>query len=166
MRAAPPLEFTVSRFGAWRAALGLLAVLGAAAMALWWHGADRPRPPSTALAAVAGGLLAALPLAHSRRLSACTLRWDGQRWHLAALRAAASAHGGPAAGQLAVAIDLGGWLLLRFVAETAAVAGPRAPRATWLPLQRSGLEREWHAIRGTLYSPRPAPAPAAVRPAE
>ena len=166
MRAAPPLEFTVRRFGAWRAVLASLAVLGAALMALWWASADRPRPPAMALVALAGALLAALPLAQSRRLRACTLRWDGQRWHLAATRAAASARGGPVAGQLAVAIDLGGWLLLRFVAETAAVAGPRAPRATWLPLQRSGLEREWHAIRGTLYSPRPAPAPAAVRPAE
>ena len=91
------------------------------------------------------------------------MRWDGQRWHLALAQASAHSHGGePAAGQLAVAIDLGGWLLLRFAAE--AVAATR-PRAAWIPLQRRGLEGEWHAIRGTLHSPRPAPA-AAARPAE
>ena len=165
MRAAPPLEFTVRRFGAWRAALALLAVLGAALMAQWWHGADRPRPPAMALVALAGALLAALPLAQSRRLHACKLRWDGQRWHLAVAQASARSHGGePAAGQLAVAIDLGGWLLLRFAAEAVAATRLRVPHAAWIPLQRRGLEGEWHAIRGTLYSPRPAPA--AARPAE
>ena len=165
MRAAPPLEFTVSRFGAWRAALASLAVLGTAAMALWWHSADRPRPPVIGLVALAGALLAAWPLAQSRRLPACTLRWDGQRWHLAVTQRPAHLHGaGLAAGQLAVAVDLGGWLLLRFTAEAAAAMGWRMPRVVWIPLQRRGLESDWQAIRGTLHSPRPALS--ATRPAE
>ena len=160
MRAAPPLAFTVSRFGVWRAALALLAALGVATMALWWKGADRPVPPALALAATAGALLSALPLAHSHRLRACTLRWDGQLWHLTT-----AGHGGESAGRLAVAIDLGGWLLLRV-----ALHGSDSPRAVWkrvawIPLQRRGLEREWHVIRSTLHSARPVPGGAAGSPA-
>ena len=159
MRAAPPLAFTVSRFGVWRAALVLLAALGVATMALWWVGADRPRPPALALAAAAGALMSALPLVHSRRLPACTLRWDGQRWHLTT-----AGLGSESAGRLAMAIDLGGWLLMRFAADASAVP-PRPARATLSPLQRRGLEREWHAIRSTLHSARPVPGGAAGSPA-
>ena len=51
-------------------------------------------------------------------------------------------------GTLEVAIDLGSFLLLR-------LRGGRG--AVWLPVQRRGLEREWHALRCAVYSP-----PAAV----
>jgi hypothetical protein len=40
-------------------------------------------------------------------------------------------------------------MLLRFT--------PDAPaRMTWLPVQRRGLEAQWHALRCAVYSPRPA----------
>ena len=159
MRAAPPFAFTVSRFGVWRAALALLAVLGVAAMALWWGSADQPAPATQGLVAVAGVLAAVLPLAQSRRLSACMLRWDGQRWHLTEAQLMARPSGGDAvAGRLAVTIDLGNWLLLHFAAENPAKRP--CPPMVWIPLQRSGLEREWHAIRSVLYSPQPGVAPA------
>ena len=165
MRAAPPLAFTVSRFGVWRAALALLAAFGAVTMTLWEVGADRPVTPWLALAGVAGALLAALPLAQSFGLRACSLRWDGQRWHLTAAE-----NGGASAGRLAVAIDLGGWMLLRFAADG---AEPRRPAwrctgwtgAVWIPLQRRGLESQWHGIRSTLHSARPLPDAAADTPA-
>jgi hypothetical protein len=52
----------------------------------------------------------------------------------------------------AVAIDLGSFLLLRFLPEGR--SGPGAVR--WIPVGRRGLEREWHAFRCAVYSPRPA----------
>jgi hypothetical protein len=51
---------------------------------------------------------------------------------------------------VAVAIDLGGWMLLRFV------PGAGGGRARWIALQRHGLEPQWHALRCAVYAPRPA----------
>jgi hypothetical protein len=51
-------------------------------------------------------------------------------------------------GNVAVVIDLGPWMLLRFTADA-------PPRTTWLPVQRRGLEAQWHALRCAVYSPRP-----------
>jgi hypothetical protein len=83
------------------------------------------------------------------RLAPLGLRWDGQCWHLAA--------SGPAAqeavpGDLTVAIDLGVWMLLRF--EPAASARRAAP--SWIPVQRRGIESQWHALRCAVHSPRAA----------
>jgi hypothetical protein len=56
-----------------------------------------------------------------------------------------------------VAIDLGGWLLLRFYAEPVRRAAGDAMRRgrtpAWIAVQRRGLEADWHAIRCTVYSP-------------
>jgi hypothetical protein len=30
-------------------------------------------------------------------------------------------------------------------------------RATWLPVQRRGIERQWHALRCSVHSPHAAP---------
>jgi hypothetical protein len=43
-------------------------------------------------------------------------------------------------------IDLGRWLLVVFEDSTSAVG------RVWLPLQRRGLEGEWHALRCALYA--------------
>ncbi len=79
-----------------------------------------------------------------------SLRWDSQRWHLGPL---ASAGDEPWPGSLAVALDLGPWLLLRFEHE----ADLRRRRITWLPVQRRGLEAEWHALRCAVYCARSDP---------
>jgi hypothetical protein len=161
MRAAPPLAFTVRRFGAWRAALVALGLGDAAAMAAWWHRLEEP-------AGWAGLVLAAalacalLPLVQAWRLHPLALRWDGTCWHVDPARAVS---GAPRTGRLAVALDLGTWMLLRFVVEppaSPAVQPPRAVAATWIALQRRGLETEWHAIRCTVYSPPPAGPPEGV----
>jgi hypothetical protein len=55
-------------------------------------------------------------------------------------------------GELQVAIDLGAWMLLHFVPDV----GHRACSVSWLPVQRRGLESQWHALRCAVYSPRPA----------
>ena len=53
-------------------------------------------------------------------------------------------------GTLEVAMDLGGLLLLRLV-------GQRRTRV-WLPVQRRGLESQWHGLRCAVYSPPPLAA--------
>jgi hypothetical protein len=53
-------------------------------------------------------------------------------------------------------IDLGSWLLVVFESSTSAV------ERVWLPLQRRGLEGEWHALRCALYA-IPAASDAAAR---
>ena len=56
------------------------------------------------------------------RTPQASLRWDGRLWHLDA-----------APGALHVSIDLGPWMLLRFVPDGGG-------HARWLPVQRAGLE--------------------------
>jgi hypothetical protein len=130
MRAAPALRVTVRRFAAWRAAVALLCAATAAALAAWW---------AAALWAVAAAVLAgAASLALTRR-PPLALSWDGERWQ--------AGSGGDASVTPRVMLDLGDFLLLRLDC---------VGRADWLPVQRSGLDGSWHALRCALYSPRPA----------
>ena len=141
MRASPACQVSLRRFGAWRIAVIALAVAGAAAMAAWLVGRDSPASAGLSMLVAA----AALPMFGCAvslwRVPAQDLRWDGQAWQLDA-----------APGELSVAIDLGAWMLLRFRPE-----GQRRNR--WLPVQRLGLEAQWHALRCAVYSPRPRAEP-------
>jgi hypothetical protein len=137
MRAAPALQLTLERFSAWRTSVALLCAAAAASIAAWLQAG----PWTAVAAALAAGV--SLPL--TRRVP-CRLSWDGERWRLGA--AGAPLDELPC-GTLRVMIDVGGFLLLRFEAE-----GARAMQ--WLPVQRSGLEASWHALRCAVYSPRPA----------
>ncbi len=58
---------------------------------------------------------------------------------------------GPGSGELAVAVavDLGSFLLLTLAGTG---DGERRSRR-WLPVQRRGLENDWHALRCAVYSP-------------
>ena len=106
-----------------------------------------------ALLAVAA---AALALARSLvALKPVSLRWDGRHWHVGL---APSIGQEPFAGGLAVSLDLGFWMLLRF--QPASADCPR--RLTWLPVQSRGLESQWHALRCAVYSARPAAEPDAA----
>lgn len=153
MRAAPAVAVDVKPSAHWRAALLVLAGTSCASTAVW---ASQRGGPAAALVF---GVVAALALAVLRpawRMPVHRLRWDGQGWWLAAVPAT------EAPGELHVALDLGAWLLLRFRPAPQA-AGAR--RGRWLPLQRRGLEADWHALRCALYSPRPAaPSPAGTDP--
>ncbi len=160
MRASPAFEITLHRFGVWRGAVLLLGLFGVATISAWV--ATREEPVGIALAiasASAVGILfwLALSLAH---VPAVALRWDGLVWHV----------GSPTVGpddlvpcDVVVVIDLDSWMLLRFTP-----AAPHAqPPVTWLPVQRLGIETQWHALRCSVYSPHPAhPAPAADTPGE
>ena len=148
MRAAPACQVSLRRFGVWRGAVLALASLGVLVIAVWLL--TRESAP-TSLTLIAAGFAAALLVATGVALAktpAVDLRWDGRTWYLGQ-----PVHE-PVAGDLSVAIDLGPWLLLRF-----SPAAPEArPRVVWLPVQRRGLEAQWHALRCAVYSPRPSAA--------
>ena len=150
MRASPAIHVSLNRFGLWRAAVWSLALAATAAILVWLF--DRDPPAAAALQfAAATGLCAAFWLAVGlARVRPVGLRWDGQVWHLSRAHGPAAE---PVAGDVVLAIDLGVWMLLRFE-PAARVAGIRR---VWLPVQRVGLEAEWHALRCAVYSPRPGP---------
>jgi len=146
MRTAPPLEIAIVRFGVWRAATLLLAATVCATLAVWWRAHPAPAPTWVAAVTASGMLGAVLCALPSLRARPLTLRRTAGQWQLADQRVSP----GPAAtGDLLVAVDLGVWMLLRFV--PAAAAG----RARWVAVQRRGLEPQWHALRCAVYAPRP-----------
>ena len=154
MRTAPALQVSLTRFGTWRAAVAVLTMLGTLTAAGWLVGREE-------LAGVAKGVamavVAALVWGLGRslmRLPARRLSWDGQCW---ALLDQVAGDAEPAAGDISVAIDLGPWMLLRFRPITASPWW-LSMRSTWLPVQRRGIEPQWHALRCAVYSPRAASA--------
>ena len=150
MRASPAFQVSLRRFGVWRGAVIGLAVLGVAVVVAWWVGRDRPLDAMT-IGVSLTSIAAILGLAMSLwRVRAVSLRWDGQCWHLGPADPEA---GDALPGDVTVAIDLGPWMLLRFVPA----ARDARPRRTWLPVQRRGIEPQWHALRCSVHSPRPSP---------
>jgi hypothetical protein len=150
MRAAPAFQVSLRRFGVWQGAVWALVAVGLGSTAAWLATHERPLhmglPFIAALTAMAV-LVLGVSLA---RTPPADLRWDGLVWYLGARTDE------PSPGRLAVAIDLGSWMLLRFVPEPTEIRRP----ATWLPVQRRGLEADWHGLRCAVFSPRPALAEA------
>jgi hypothetical protein len=124
----------------------------AAALGLGWWGLTASRrgaPGVFWLGAPASlAIAAALSLVWPR---SGRLRWDGALWHLAGT---VSSEGGEQLGTLAVALDGGSWMLLRFCATPSEAR----PRTRWLALSRRDLGSQWHDLRCAVYSPRPDPA--------
>lgn len=151
MRASPSVHVEVRHFGLWRGCVTLLAAAGGLSVVTWGAalGGLLIWPHGVALTAC---LLVLLGLAVSlSRIHPFDLRWDGQVWHLTRhLERSADAE----AGMVVVCMDLGGWVLLRFDSQ---VMGSGRPRRVWLPVQRPGLESQWHGLRCALYSPRTDP---------
>jgi hypothetical protein len=146
MRGAPPVEVRVRRQGPWRAFIVTLVALTAGSVGVWLASAE-------AGAALRAALGLATVIACSAALSTTkpfdvNLRWTGLAWALSRNSAPMS---DPLVGTLTAAIDLGSWMLLRFVDEA-----PGA-RTTWLPVQRSGLDGDWHALRCAVHAPRRLP---------
>ncbi len=143
MRGAPPVEIRVRRQGPWRAFVVALVVLTSVSIGLWLASAE--------VGAAVKGVLAAATLALGAAALSTTapfdlrLRWTGSSW---ALSPGGTPAPQPVAGVLTVAIDLGRWMLLRFVDES-----PRT-RTTWIPVQRAGIEGDWHALRCAVHAPR------------
>jgi hypothetical protein len=148
MRAAPAFQVTLRRFGVWQVSISMLVAAGLVCLGIWaWvRHLQIGWSFGTALgvcAACSVGLGISLC-----RIPPLNLRWDGVNWHL-----------GDVPGELRAIIDLGPWMLLRFI------AAEKRSTSTWVPAQRRGLELQWHAFRCSVYSPRPsraAPAPDAA----
>ena len=153
MRAAPACQVSLKRFGVWRGAVLTLTFLGLTSIAAWLSTHERAADTSILVSALLAAIALVALAASLVQTQPVALRWDGRAWHL-------GQHAGdPMPGDLRVAIDLGPWMLLRFAP---AAFGAR-PGIIWLPLQRRGLEAEWHALRCAVYSPRP---PVADEPVE
>jgi hypothetical protein len=145
MRESLFFEVRVRRFEVWQMASGTVAFAAIAAVTAWavamW---DTQSQTGAAIVVGSAALLAMMTIAAGLSLArveggilACR---DGLWTYVPDVGVARS-------GALEVAIDLGAFLLLRLV--------DRGRVTTWLPVQRRGLEREWHALRCAVYSPPP-----------
>ena len=150
MRERVFFELRLSRFGVWRVAIWLVAGAAIAAVAAWAVAMldSQPEAGRTLVMAVAVGLLLATGgLAISlARVEGGLLTCSDGLWTFV------PDSGQARTGMLQVAVDLGAFLLLRLV----------EPRRTivWLPVQRRGVEAQWHALRCAAYSPPPLAASA------
>jgi hypothetical protein len=161
MRAPPPVEYLSAPGRAWRAALSVLVSASVAVPLAWGlpHAAARwgglhPDPLLTLLAqpgvqAGLAGWFAAMAFAatwlwrRAREASERTLRWDGQEWILPGIGGTLEQR-----GRAALMLDLGPWMLVRFLPHAGAAFGA----ATWLPLTLAGDLARWSALRAALWN--------------
>jgi hypothetical protein len=148
MRGAPPVQMACGRDAAWSWFVGIVAAAAAASLWGWiaWHGLTPADAvvPGTLLAALCGGMLARR---RAGQAPLARLTWDGRGWQLDG-----------ASGHLAVMIDTGGWMLLRW----RGVQGIR-----WLPLtpRRCGVPAHLARTAIHAHAGRPLPqGPAAPEP--
>ena len=162
MRAPPPVEYPSALGRAWRGVLSLLVAASVAVPLAWglpyfaahW-GSLQPEPLSDLLGqpAVQAGLAlwVALVVAVAFWLASVdrrerSLRWDGQEWVLA------SAGRPDQHGNASLMLDLGPWMLVRFLPHAGTGAG------SWLALSLAGDLARWTALRGALWNARPGEA--------
>ena len=161
MRAPPPVETTSALGRAWRAALSLLVGASVAVPLAWglpylaahwgsrqpdalFEALGNPLVQAALAVWVAAMAAAAFWLASKRTAGERTLRWDGQDWVLAGAR-----DGSPdQRGDAALMLDLGPWMLVRFLPYASSGFGA----ATWLPLTVAGDLARWAALRGALWN--------------
>jgi len=148
MRESVFFELRLRRFGVWRVAVWLVDGAAMAAVAAWTVAMLDSQPESgrvLVMAVAAGLLLATTGLAISlARVEAGLLTCSDGLWAFAPDR------GQRRTGTLEVAVDLGAFLLLRLVEQRRTIV--------WLPVQRRGVESQWHALRCAAYSPLPLAA--------
>jgi hypothetical protein len=155
MHASPTFQITVRHFGVWRVVSISTILVSALTTGAWLFSLGPDRPiwvwAFAALFATCAGWI----VVDCWQIHPHSLRWDTQKWHLGS---SATLGWEPVAGRVVVALDLGPWILLRFVRDQ----GPRWRRRTWLPVQRRGHEAQWHAFRCAVYSARSALASTAT----
>ena len=154
MHAAPPVEVTIAPSAspeAWVA--GLIAAASAVIAgwgAAWCENASTPGLRLAAAGLVAISLAASLVAAVARlrrraRRETSLLRWNGQEWSL--VRAGDACDGHPR-----LMLDLGPWMLVRFLPRRDAGKLERAPAPAWLPLRQGAEAARWAALRGALWN--------------
>ena len=142
MRESVFFELRLRRFGVWQGAVWLVAGAAIAAVAAWALTMfDSEQSGRTLVIAVAAGLsLATIALAISLVLVEGGLLTGSEGvWTFL------SDTGARRTGTLEVSMDLGAFMLLRLVERQRTIA--------WLPVQRRGVETQWHALRCAVYSP-------------
>jgi hypothetical protein len=137
VHAAPPVRVMIGRGWGWPVVVG--ALVGAAVgNVLAWGLLIEDIERALAFALLVGLLAGGFAVWRTHRSQAIAdLAWDGAQWQWRGN-----------AGQAHVAIDLDGWMLLRFE--------PVAGRAQWLAASRAATAGPWAALRAALYSRRPA----------
>lgn len=135
----------------------MFALLAFACNLAWCASGTEPRSMAVWVISNSLAMWLAVTAVRATRSTPLSLRWDTLNWRLGPMTSVGEE---PAAGQLKVVIDLGSWMLLRFVQTEPAVlsAGWRCglrPQSC-LAVQRKGLEPTWHALRCAVYSSRPA----------
>jgi hypothetical protein len=132
MRVAPPVQALSCSGGRWRPFQQVLVALSLA-VAVAWAGAQLGAEGAVlAGAALALGLAAAWGAGRWLVTPSRWLAWDGASWQL-------QPEG--QTGQVALMIDLGDWMLVRF-----------SPGAHWLPLSRRDAATDWQALRVALHA--------------
>ena len=148
MRVAPPVQALSCSAGPWLSIqLGLYALGGA--VAVWWATATLWAPGTgSALAAVVTGAVAAIVALQVQSAPPARLTWDGSVWRV---------HGPgeeACAGRVLLMLDLGHWMLVRFIPVAGVPQGARS--ALWLPLSRRDAAAAWPALRVALHASPPA----------
>jgi hypothetical protein len=144
MRAPSFPPCVIERRGAWRSAVAALGAAAGAAAAHWVAQRSGVAAGCAAAAAIGAALLAGGGMLLASRLAPLELAYDGASWRLGA---------GQPAGTLVAVVDLGPWMLLRFVPDDG------VGRVRWLPMSQARLPRQWHALRCALFAGRPGGAP-------
>jgi hypothetical protein len=136
MRAAPAVSVRCTGGAVWHALQWLLPAQAAAVLSLWALQHLGAQPAYSAAVALVVGIVAWRLTPQQSTL----LTWDGQQWWA-----------DTEAATVQVMIDLGPWLLLRFVSRQ---------RRGWIAVAQHDVPAGLHALRTALYGPRPKPAAA------
>jgi hypothetical protein len=153
MRASPAFQVNLQQFVLWRAAVAVLSLMGLACTLAWCASGTTPRPFFVWASAISVALLLTWGAIREVRSTPHSLRWDTLNWRLGPLDSVSEE---PFAGRLTVVMDLGSWMLLRFVQTAPVVRRYGLRTQSCLAVQRRGLEPQWHALRCAVYSSRPA----------
>jgi hypothetical protein len=147
MRGSSAFQVEFRNFSVWRVAVSAIVCAVVAALLAWWSG-DTPAFLLRSMAAPAGIGLALCLAMGLWRVPAGVLAWDGGRWHFTAARGEGDQ---PMSGTLELRLDLGVWMLVRFVCDDATCG----PRVYWLPAQKGrAADPTWHRLRCAIYSPQ------------
>jgi len=140
MHAAPPVRVALGRNRGWIAFAALMGALAAAQffswLSQWREWLPVPAAAAVASSAVVGAVLFGIWAYRAQRPA--LLAFNGHEWQW-----------NEQPGELDVAIDLQGWMLLRF-----RPAGPAQARRTWIVSSRGSAGQQWPALRTALYSSR------------